>query len=571
MATSDLLSSAYFGNQASFVPTGFGDVYDDTFEATIRGRQPTAYLLSVAEEGRAFSERNDLIRQRFGRDIVAEVRKEFPEAGADFLIKEYQARTDKIIDEGRAQNLDAWAGIRKAEEIEAATIDAAQVAQIESERTAARAENNFARFGGALAGGVAASFLDPINLATLPVGAGAGVGILRAALLDGALNATIETAEAPFNAQWQRELGFKYGLSEATADIATAGIGGAGLSALIRGGSKALGKLTGQSEKVLRDIALDPAHGSEVRGAASYMERVAQLDENIPTPRVGDEVSPFEITAAHRANAQETQDAFRNYREPAYNENIPFDVTELDVTRAAPPARSFEEGLPEKGKYTGYTQPNVQELRFMEGVVAELEQAQKGSRLFTEQDGAGGAPQVTTGQLSTFPKWFRDMNAEGENLSRDYVLKTFEKMKQGEALGKKEIRVAKALFEEARGLREQNAQQILNFRADRADRLARQETEAVDALAAREAARELADPYLEPMPNAARQLAEDVKAGGEDAMMDSARADFDQLLADEPDFTIVMEDGSVKTMADLADELAADKDILQAVTVCGVG
>ena len=166
MSTADLLSTGYFLPPASTVPAGFGDVYDDTFEETIRGRQPTAYLLSVAEEGRAFSERNDLIKQRFGRDIVAEVRNEFPEAGADFLVKEYQARTDKFIDEGRAENLDAWAGIRKAEEIEAATIDRAQVARIESERTSARAESNFARYGGAIAGGVAASFLDPINLAT---------------------------------------------------------------------------------------------------------------------------------------------------------------------------------------------------------------------------------------------------------------------------------------------------------------------------------------------------------------------------------------------------------------------
>lgn len=572
MPTADLLSGAYFGPMASHIPTGWDDVHDDTFDATIRGRQPTAYLNSVAEEGRAFAERNEMIRTRFGRDMVAEVKKDYPQAGAAFLVEEYQRRTDALIDEGRAANMEAWTGIRKAEEIEAATIDMAQVAQIEAERSMMRAESDLARYGGALTGGIGAMFLDPVNLVTLPVGAAAGTGILRAALIDGALNMAIEAAEAPFNAQWQNELGFKYGLSGAAADIATAGVGGAGLSALIRGGGKALGRLTGESERALRSIASDPANGSEVRAAANYMERVAHIDENMPAPRVEGDASPHAIVAAHRANLQETQDAFRNFREPAYSEDIPFDLSDaLPVRVDVAQARAFDEGVSEKGKYTGYTQPTPQQRRYMEGAVRELEQAEKGSRIMQDRDGQGGTAEVMAGRENTFPDWFRQMNREGESLSREYVAKVFDKMQHGQPLGKKEIRVARALFEEARGLREENARQILNFRAERSTALARETEAGIDALAAREEARELADPYLEPVDNAAARLAEDVRDGGEDAAMDAARADFERLLEEEPEFSLVMEDGSVRTARELADEMAADGDILEAVTVCGVG
>lgn len=572
MPAADLLSSSYFGTAATQVPTGFGDVYDDTFDETLRGRQPTGYLVSVAEEGRAFSERNDLIRQRFGRDIVAEVREENPQAGADFLVKEYQARTDQLIEEGRAQDAEAWRGIRKAQEIEAATVDRAQVARIESQRTSARAESDFARYGGALAGGVAATFMDPINLATLPIGAGAGVGILRAALLDGALGVAVEAAEAPFNAQWQREIGFKYGLGDAVADIATAGLGGTALSALIRGGSKGLSKLTGHSERVLRDIADNPANGSEVRAAANYMERVAHIDENIPPlSRIDDDFNPHETLATHRANLQETQDAFRQHREPAYSDDIPFDVSTMSARSEPPAARVFEEGEAAGGKFENYTRPTAQELRYMEGLVVELQQAEKGSLLFREQDGQGSTADVSKGRENTFPDWFRAMNREGESLSREYVAKVFEKVKQGEPLGKKEVRLARAMFAEARGMREKNAMQILAFRAERAEGLRAEDAAGIDAIAAREAAREMNDPYLEPMPNAARTLAEDVKAGAEAQMMDAAQADFARLLKDEPDFAVLMEDGSMKTMKELAGELAADRAILDAVTVCGVG
>lgn len=586
MPVSDLLSSGYYGNRAGYIPTSFADVTRDRFDQVLRddpqSRFSADYYIREFEEGRALEERNKLLNDRLGRDVVAEVRdqvqKENPQKpGSDirehqrFIIDTYQARLDDMIDAGRQEDLQAWAGIRKAAEIRDATIDRAQVAQIEADRTSARAESDVANVGGNLLGGMGA-LLDPINLVTLPLGAGAGASVIRAAVIDGALNMGVEAVQTPSRAEWINSIGFKYGFGDAAADIAIAGVGGAGLSALIRGAGKGLNALKGQSEAILRDVAGDMRNSAQVREAAQYMERVAHIDENIPPlARIDDGVHPMEVVASHRHHLKETQDAFGEYRNPVYSEDIPFDVAELTVRADIPPARSFEEGAATRGKYSDYTTPTPQELRYMQGAIRELQQSEKGKLLFREQQGQGATPDVIKAQENTFPEWFRQLNREGESLSRDYVAKVFDKVQSSKPLGKKEVRVAKALFSEAQGQREVNARQILNFRQDRA--VARNDAVAaeIDAVYQRELAREMADPYLQNPQQAARSLAEDIKAGAEDEMIDAARADFERELAENPDMEMLMEDGSTKTLADIAEELADDGEILRAVTICGVG
>lgn len=207
----------------------------------------------------------------------------------------------------------------------------------------------------------------------------------------------------------------------------------------------------------------------------------------------------------------------------------------------------------------------------MEGLVRDLQESERASFLMQERDGQGSTPDIIKSREDTFPQWFKQLNREGESLSRDYVAGVFEKVRDGKPLGKKEVRVAKALFEEARGLREENARQILNFRQERADNFKKEVAAEIDAIAAREAAADMADPYLEPLPNAAARLADDVKAGAEDNMMDAARADFERMVDEMPDYEILMEDGSTRSIKELAEELAEDGKILEAVTVCGVG
>lgn len=303
-----------------FNPTGFGDVVADAFDdATYR--QP--YGRPAFIEADAAAERDRLVRERFGQDPIdfTGVRKDFPElAGAK--PEEVARRLDELVLKGRESEPEKWQGIRTTEEIEAITRDRAQTARLKFQETAAKA-GPVAQAAGAFVGAIGGAFTDPINLATLPFGAGAGMGILRAAATEGLINAGIEAAEAPFVAQWQRELGFKYGLEEAALDIGTAGVGGAVLSTVIRGtvpAARGLKDLAGSvSMRVLDKFSRSESLPAEVRGAAQYMSRVAHVDEEMP-PSAG---AVREDLASHRATVQETQDAIRNYREPVYAEGTP--------------------------------------------------------------------------------------------------------------------------------------------------------------------------------------------------------------------------------------------------------
>lgn len=566
MSVADLFSGSYQGTPAPYTPTSLLDVADATFEDATRSNWPTGYFRQYANDAPNFDERNALIKSRFGRDIVGEVRKDNPEAGADYIMQEYQARTDALIDQGRQTNPEAWQGIRKQEEIEAIPIDKAQVARVAQEDVSSRAEDNWARYGGQLLGGAAAAFVDPINLATLPLGAGAGAGVLRGALIDGAVNMGVEAAEAPLTAEWQKKLGYKYGLGQMAADIATAGIGGTALSGIIRGAAHGLGKLTGKSSEILDRIAKDPQAPSEVKDAAQYMNRVAQIDEGAPPVKV--DVPEGEAVAANRANMQETQDALRNYREPAYREDIPFNIESPKPEASAPAApRNFEYGQLEGGKFTGYTVPNSRELPWVESAVADLKDAYKRERILSEpaDTGRGGDVNVT-GYKGNFPNWFKDI-AASEHIGREYVDKVFEKMKTGEPLGKKEARVAESLFAQGKAMREENVRQIQSVREGK-----QQDVHAeIDATAAREAALEARDPYLDQHADPAKTLADEVKTLDSPDWLNGSRADFERIVKEQPEMTIAMPDGSTVSFKELAGQIAEDEKILNAIRTCAAG
>ena len=88
-----------------------------------------------------------------------------------------------------------------------------------------------------MAGGFARYMVDPVNLATLPFGAGAGVSLGRAMLIEGALNAGIEGIEAPMEAQVADELGLPEGPSVG-ARMAMGFVGGAGLTGVLGGAER---------------------------------------------------------------------------------------------------------------------------------------------------------------------------------------------------------------------------------------------------------------------------------------------------------------------------------------------
>jgi hypothetical protein len=73
---------------------------------------------------------------------------------------------------------------------------------------------------------------------------------------------------------------------------------------------------------------------------------------------------------------------------------------------------------------------------YIDMVMTELDEAQKGERFFREAD-IGGAPEVV-GFKGNFPEWFTQANKEGAGLSRKYIQDVVAKAKRGEKLASKE-------------------------------------------------------------------------------------------------------------------------------------
>jgi hypothetical protein len=269
-------------------------------------------------------------------------------------------RLDNAILQGREADPTRWQGIKTGEELREEKRNRARAATETYQDIASRATPTSA-IAGSLVGGFGAAFTDPINIATLPFGATAGMGILKAVKTEALLNAAVEAAEIPLVASWQKELGYKYGVGDAALDVGTAGVAGGAFAGIIRGakpvvdffkkGADAAGRYVGsKSQPILQKIADSEKLPSSVREAASYMSRVAHIDENNPIVRdIKEDVetpSEAQDMALHRQTLQDTQDAFRGYDEPVFNDeikaNLPKQPEVLDRIESEINASGFE-------------------------------------------------------------------------------------------------------------------------------------------------------------------------------------------------------------------------------------
>lgn len=96
-----------------------------------------------------------------------------------------------------------------AVEARRAEVYARDTALIEREQEVLNRASPFSRTTGGIVGGIGAEFLDPINIATLPAGAPARVGLLGTVLIEAGLNAGIEAADTPHRNAIARRLGQK--------------------------------------------------------------------------------------------------------------------------------------------------------------------------------------------------------------------------------------------------------------------------------------------------------------------------------------------------------------------------
>lgn len=134
---------------------------------------------------------------------------------------------------------------------------------------------------GQITGEIGAAVIDPPNLATLFLGAGASSTILRTAIVEGLLSGGVELASQPLVQAWRQELGLEAGVEDAARNVAFATGGGAVFGGGLRALQRALERVRGSSgpsqvSDVARQAGVDQT--PQGRAAVSLNEDVAAID-----------------------------------------------------------------------------------------------------------------------------------------------------------------------------------------------------------------------------------------------------------------------------------------------------
>jgi hypothetical protein len=312
--------------------TGFTDVLGAGI--TEGWTNPRNFGGAVQFQGIPLGERNDMIKQRFGQDIheITGTNKKYTNPTAEGrveMLKEANTSIDAWIEKGRTETPEKFAGIRTTKEIKEEYKRIADVNEQHYQEMMIRNPSAISRNSGAVIGSLAGAIIDPVNLATLPFGAGeiqaglrgfaAARAIIKTAVVDGAINAGVEAMQQPLVAKWTEDMGRRYGFGDAVENVGMAFAGGAAFSGVIRGAAHGLKRPLDYMGSVSADI-LDRVASSEklpvfVRDAAAFMSRQAHIDESAPPGLI----KTGEDLKAHRDEAQKITEEFETYRVPSSN------------------------------------------------------------------------------------------------------------------------------------------------------------------------------------------------------------------------------------------------------------
>lgn len=210
---------------------------------------------------RELDARDEKYKQLTGRDLYSDVaqtlpmeqRLKFSPQMFDKGNKNLQEPIDAYLATLRAQDPEKYGAIFNSQEITGEVQRKAKEALLKQGKVSAGA-TGAANIFGQLAGGVAASFADPVNLATLPIGAGMAASIFKTALVEAGANAAVEVASYPFIKKWQDELGQEYGASQFAEGVGLSMVFGGAMGAGMKIGGKALDKITLPNSAKLAEI-----------------------------------------------------------------------------------------------------------------------------------------------------------------------------------------------------------------------------------------------------------------------------------------------------------------------------
>lgn len=494
---------------------------------------------------------------------------------------DFQMSVDKYITEQRKINPD-FSRIKTDQELRSDIKSDRDLASQEIERNV-DGEGLFGSvlsmagyMGGAVAG-------DPINLASMFVGAGAGSTILRTVLTETAINAGVEVAQIPSRIKWERSMGNKYGLGDALTDVALAGIGAGAITGLTKGIGRSfkyfdkekLPNTDAPTSSVLDAIARDKTLGSQARDNALYNSRAAHFDENIPVrePTIKDYTD-------HANNFMETVKAVKEHRQP--------DLIDRSGEKVVTVSR---EGFGNQLEGQGLSKENFK----------RLENRAENNSLITKQEEF-----VTRKQADDFVRAQQNRNdfyvqndngkfsiyerSDGEFVKSDNGNKiVFDTKRKANDAAKK---ISESTGEKHSLIENNGSFYIVKGDKKLADKISNSsfvaevkvnkpiiqeiKTPAVPPTnllfytKQNNAGRSIDNEFIEANINATNKLDEKIKQSESKDLSPAMEADFNRLINDFPDEKILI-DGVEMKMSDLKEIILEDETILDAVKVCAIG
>lgn len=255
MSSLDFLENVELEGEAlEIAPTGYFENVGAAWDM-----QTSVYNAESRDKviGEAFEENFETFNNITGEDFGEVFKNEIPRMGGGLVevsSPEDRLRRRRAIDDVvkklKAEDPEKYKSLRTYDEsIEIAKQRAIGTIQ-KQDQVYRNANDGLAKLG-SFVGTIGGALVDPINLLTLPLGAGAGASALRTALTEGAIGVGTEFLIQPEVKKWNEELGLKYGLEEIAGNIIAAGVGGAAIGA----GPMAISKAGLKGTKAVQETA----------------------------------------------------------------------------------------------------------------------------------------------------------------------------------------------------------------------------------------------------------------------------------------------------------------------------
>lgn len=566
---------------AGYNPSPVISTNAETFGATVDFMRTNMNIdASLRLTGNAYRDRDESIRREFGQDPldITGIKKKYTNPTAEGRVKmlqENQKLLDNWIMQGRKDNPDKFGKIKTSAEVEESAREVARVSKRQYEDILSRNPNSFGRTAASLGGGIAGGLTDPLNIATMAFGAGAGKTILQAALIEGSINAATELASQPFVSQWQKELGHKYGLGDMAGNVAFAFAGGAAFTTVARGLVPAVRKsyeVAGSvSQRVLDRIAESERLPASVRNAAAYMSRVAHIDESAPPGTIKTELD----LSRHRKTVNNMAEKFEGFKAPEAATARPFNFPiaseakkfvdkspneltfrDYEVLGENPLGANFVQelegrGIPVRGETVDSLDKQIREV-FGDEIV-DINQKVKAAHSKIDE---------YTGGVRSF---------YGQPAENVYMKVTQEAAYRGDPLPPDVLTVRPEFEKELKD----GIQRMKNLKdkgpPDKVIKNMEKTLKDVQKGKYGEPGRRLdiqdADRMSENV-KPIRQASVDIK---DMDRLTSKRATFDQIMAEDPNLKVTLEDGSQVTLKELAKTVDDDLAVIEAMTSCRIG